>query len=73
MKNNTSIESLIGVNEDVVTYLKAMKPDRVALLGVQKPQNSEKDKLFLCTIMEFDKTEVLSLKVKSSDFAKESE
>lgn len=47
------LENKIEINEDVLNHLKAQSKDVATLLGVQKPQNMEKEKLFFCTIMEF--------------------
>lgn len=49
--NGSSIESKIVINEDVVNYLKTMSPDKVLLLGVQKPHDKTTDKLHISTYM----------------------
>ena len=66
--NGSSIETKIVINEDVVNYLKTMSPDKVLLLGVQKPHDKSTDKLHISTYMEFNREQVTSIKFKAKDY-----
>lgn len=59
------------MNDEIATFLKTMSPDKVALLGVQKPHDKNVDKLYLCSYMEFSKDIVTSMKFKAKDYQNE--
>lgn len=68
MNNMSTLESKLWINDNVITHLMSMNSQNVALLGVQKPQDTKNDKLFISTIMEFKKSEVISKSMKMSNF-----
>jgi hypothetical protein len=43
------------INEEVINYFKNQSPDKVSLLGVQKPNDKNTDKLYISTFMEFSR------------------
>lgn len=69
--NGGNIESKIAINEEVINYFKTQSPDKVSLLGVQKPHDKNTDKLYICTYMEFMKEQVTSIKFKTKNYQNE--
>lgn len=53
-KHELNFESKLSINDDLLHDLIKKPEDKAFLLGVQKPESMNTEKLYFCAVMEFE-------------------